>query len=398
MNTEEPSRSDPSEELAKRIAYLINGYNLDNLTVSEHQELDDWVTASMRNQQLFEELTDPANLKKWMRVMEKLDGKAALERIKSRIEFEKAPRSFLQRKFRIYWAAAAVIIGMIYFGVYQVEHTGSFQFHGIAMKNDILPGGKHAVLTLGNSSSILLDTAQSGNIITGEGGIQITKDGSGLNYTMAGKMNTGMIFNELTTPAGGEYEVRLSDGTRVWLNASSSLKYPEGFTDSVRKVELTGEGYFEVAKDAAHPFIVSKGNNEVRVLGTHFNVNGYTDNRETIVTLAEGSVELNASVMLKPGEQGSIDPDGRIQTSPADLETALAWKDGQFIFKKTPMEQIMRQVSHWYDARIIYQDNVSEHFNARIPRGVPVSKLIHLLEATGQVHFKIEDRTITVMR
>jgi transmembrane sensor len=398
MNIEESSRSDPSEELAKRIAYLINGYNLDNLTVSEHEELDDWVTASMRNQQLFEDLTDPANLKKWMRVMEKLDKQAALERIKSRIESEKAPRFFLQRRFRLYWAAAAVFIGMIFIGVYLFEQSGSFRLSKIAMKNDLLPGGKHAVLKLGNASIILLDTAKSGYILTGVGDIQITKDSSGLNYLTSGKMNAGIVFNELTTPAGGEYEVRLSDGTRVWLNASSSLKYPEAFTDSVRKVELTGEGYFEVAKDPDHPFIVLKGNNEVRVLGTHFNVNAYTDNQETIVTLAEGSVKLNESVILKPGEQGSINQEGKIQTSSADLETALAWKNGQFIFKMTPMEQIMLQVSHWYNARIIYQGNVSEHFNARIPREVPVSKLLHLLEATGQVHFKIEDRTITVMR
>ncbi len=398
MKTEESFRSDPSEELAKRIAYLINGYNLDNLTVSEHKELDDWVTASMRNQQLFEELTDPANLKKWVGVMEKLDRKAALDRIKNRIEIEKAPRLFFQKRFRPYWAAAAIIIGLIFFGMFRLNHNDSFQETRIAMKNDIPPGGKHAVLTLADASIVLLDTVKSGDIGMEMGGIQIAKDGFGLNYKMSGKVKAGMIFDELTTPPGGIYAVRLSDGTRVWLNASSSLKYPEGFTDSVRKVELTGEGYFEVAKDATHPFIVSTGNNEVRVLGTHFNINTYSDNRETIVTLTEGSVELNASVKLKPGEQGSIDPEGRIQTSSADLETALAWKNGQFIFKMTPMDQIMRQVSHWYNARIVYQDNVSEHFNARIPREVPVSKLLHLLEATGQVHFKIEDRTIKVMR
>jgi transmembrane sensor len=117
-----------------------------------------------------------------------------------------------------------------------------------------------------------------------------------------------------------------------------------------------------------------------------------------IVTLAEGSVKLNGSVMLKPGEQGSISSQGKIQTRVADLETALAWKDGQFIFKMTALEEVMKQVSHWYNTRIYYQDNITEHFNARIPRNVPVSKLLHLLEATGQVHFRIEDKAITVMK
>jgi len=142
---------------------------------------------------------------------------------------------------------------------------------------------------------------------------------------------------------------------------------------------------------------VKAGNNNVQVFGTHFNVNDYPDNRETIVTLAEGSVRINGSVLLRPGEQGSIDQSGKIQTSMADLESALAWKDGQFIFKMTPLDQVMKQVSHWYDARVFYQDNITDHFNARIPRDVPVSKLLHLLEATGRVHFKIENKTITVM-
>ncbi len=215
---------------------------------------------------------------------------------------------------------------------------------------------------------------------------------------MTEKKNAETLSDMIRTPAGGQFQVTLSDGTRVWLNASSSLKYPESFSDSVRKVVLTGEGYFEVAKNASHPVYGNVGNNEVRVLGTHFNVNAYPDNSETVVTLAEGSVKLNGSALLRPGQQGSIDNTGKIRTGPADLETALAWKDGQFIFKMTPLQDLMKQVSHWYDAKIVYRDTISEHFNARIPRDVPVSRLLHLLEATGQVHFKIEDRTITVMK
>jgi ferric-dicitrate binding protein FerR (iron transport regulator) len=396
MNTEEDFRSGPSDELAERIAYLINGYIRENLTVSEQQELDDWVTANMKNQQLFEELTDPANIKKWIEWKERLDNKAALEKIKNRLGFEQKPRTIQQRKIWPYLAAAAAIIGIIVFAVYRVQKTPSSQLPLTALKHDLPPGGNHAVLTLDDGTSILLDTVKSGKINAGDD-VQVVKDSAQLNYEGAEKNATRIVINELSTPAGGEYQVRLSDGTKVWLNASSSLKYPAVFSDSVRKVEVTGEAYFEVAKDAVHAFIVKTGNNELRVLGTHFNVNAYEDNREIIITLAEGSVKLNGSVTLKPGEQGAIDLSGKIQTSPADLETALAWKDDQFIFKMAPLEQVMNQVSHWYDARIIYQDNNTEHFNARIPRGVPVSKLLHLLEATGRVHFKIEDKTITVM-
>jgi ferric-dicitrate binding protein FerR (iron transport regulator) len=164
----------------------------------------------------------------------------------------------------------------------------------------------------------------------------------------------------------------------------------DGFRGDNRKVSITGEVYFEVAKDAAHPFIVSDGDNEIQVIGTHFDVNGYTDSRSMTVTLAEGLIKLNGKLILKPGQQASVNQAGDIQTAPADLETALAWKNGLFIFKETSIDQVMFQVSHWYNARIVYQNNISEHFNARIPRDVPVSKLLHLLEATGRVHFKIE--------
>jgi transmembrane sensor len=397
MNTEDEFRQDPSEELAKRIAFLINGYIRNTLTVPEHHELDEWVSSSMKNQQLFEELTDPDNIKKWINWNNRLSSKAALDRIKSRMEFRQAPKVLQKRRIWFYSTIAAAVICSIFFLEYWFQKP-AFERPPINVSNhDLPPGGYHAVLTLANGMNILLDTVKSGKI-GANNDLQITKDNVELKYAILEKMNSVIAMDELNTPPGGEFQVRLSDGTKVWLNASSTLKYPEQFSDSIRKVELSGEAYFEVAKDATHPFILSAGNNNVRVLGTHFNVNNYADNQETIVTLAEGSVKLNGSVILSPGEEGSIDHSGKIKTGTADLESALAWKDGQFIFKMTPLEQVMKQVSHWYNARIFYQDNISDHFNARIPRDVPVSKLLHLLEATNQVHFKIEDKTITVMR
>ncbi|HSZ31783.1 MAG TPA: FecR domain-containing protein, partial [Puia sp.] len=389
MNTGESFQTDPDDELAKRIAYLINGYNLRNLSQEEDRELDDWVTASMRNQQIFEELTDPANLKKWMSVMEKLDRNAAMEKIKSRIRFEPKPHVSFRWNSWPYWTAAAVLIGIIFLGAYWFEKKGTNHSSVIALNQDLPPGGSHATLILGDGKTILLDSLKKGRI-ENSSGLEVMKDSSGLQYEMSEKKNAKTLFDMIKTPAGGQFQVVLSDGTRVWLNASSSLKYPEFFSDSLRKVVLTGEGYFEVTKNASHPFIVNAGNNEVRVLGTHFNVNAYADNSETVVTLAEGSIKLNGSALLRPGQQGFIDQAGKIRTGPADLETALAWKNGQFIFKMTPLPDLMKQVSHWYDAKIVYRDTITEHFNARIPRDVPVSRLLHLLEATGQVHFKIE--------
>jgi transmembrane sensor len=397
MNTEDEFRQGPSEELAKRIAFLINGSIRNKLTVAEHHELDEWVSSSMENQQLFEELTDPDNIKKWINWKEGLDSKAALERIKSRLEFKQASRANQKSRIWFYCTTAAAVIGAIFFLEYWFQKPAFIREPIIASIHDLSPGGYHAILTLADGTNILLDTVNSGKI-GASNDLQITKDSVELRYAISEKKNSVIAMDELSTPPGGEFQVRLSDGTKVWLNASSSLKYPEQFSDSVRVVELSGEAYFEVIKDAAHPFILSTGSNNVRVLGTHFNVNNYADNQETIVTLAEGSVKLNGSVILKPGEEGSIDHAGKIQTGAADLESALAWKEGQFIFKMTPLEQVMKQVSHWYNARIFYQDNITDHFNARIPRDVPVSKLLHMLESTGQVHFKIEDKTIKVMR
>ena len=300
----------------------------------------------MRNQQLFEELTDPANLKKWMGIMENLDREAALEKIKSRIWFEPATPAITRWSSWRYWTAAAALVGIMLTAGYLWEKNAGQQKALAKSEQDLPAGGKHATLKLADGTNILLDTVREGRIMAAKN-LQLMKDSSGLHYDkkdMTEKKNVKALYDLITTPVAGEFQFSLSDGTKVWLNASSSLNHPENFSDPERKVELTGEGYFEVAKDAAHPFIVSTaGNNEVRVLGTHFNINSYADNNETIVTLAEGSVKLNGTAQLKPGQQGSIEPGGKIEVGPADLETALAWKEGQFIFKMTPLQELMRQ-------------------------------------------------------
>jgi transmembrane sensor len=391
----------PQDEQAYRVAYLIAGYLKETLSPAENQELDDWVCANMDNQRLFEELTDPKTLETWAKWKEKLPAAEVLERLKTKMEFTPPKKLGVIRSLWPYAAAACVLltIGILF----EWLHQNPRKIKGELATNqvqDIAPGSSRAVLTLANGSSILLESVKQDSLIS-QGAVNIIKKDSGLlSYSKnnaaleAGKVE----YNTLTVPPAGQYSVLLPDGSHVWLNASSSLKYPTTFKESVRKVELTGEGYFEVAKDPAHPFIVAVGKNEVQVIGTHFDINAYLDNPGTTVSLAEGSVKLNGSVLLKPGEQGVIQSSGGIQTGPADLETALAWKNGQFIFKMTALPQVMLQVSHWYNARIIFDDSITEHFNARIPRDVPVSQLLFLLEATGRVHFKIEDNTIRVMK
>jgi transmembrane sensor len=410
MKAEDPIQPNPQDELAYRVAYLIAGYIRETLTQKEHEELDDWVTTSMDNQRLFEELTDEKNLEQWLRWKDQLPVAQVLERLKGQLAFTPEPRRF---RLHIGWpfamAASVFGISLVSFLVFQkIAHHRLSQPTELLGKQDIAPGASRAILTLSDGTTILLDSSKKGRLAQ-QGEVVISKTDSGsIGYSMAADNHPAAapLFNTIATPKGGEYQLMLPDGTKVWLNAVSSLRYPVFFTGSERKVELSGEGYFEVTKNVTRPFVVSANGTTIQVLGTHFNVNAYSDEATIKVTLSEGSVRVvppttsvkNADVRLIPGQQAQVDPSGRITSGTADLETALAWKDGLFVFKQAPIEEVLHQVSRWYDADIDDRVNISEHFNATIPRNVPVSKLLHLLEGTGSVHFKIDDKKITVLK
>ncbi|WP_431213808.1 FecR family protein [Puia sp. P3] len=216
---------------------------------------------------------------------------------------------------------------------------------------------------------------------------------------------TEPAINILRVPRGGQYQLRLSDGTKVWLNADSYLKYPTTFTGKDRKVELSGEGYFEVTEDAHRPFIVQAEGVTTEVLGTRFNVNTYPETKTIQITLAEGAVNVIPTALggkqpaqiLRPGQQAQVTrTGGQLKVVSANLSTVLAWKDGLFAFEGTPLEQVLAQISRWYDVPINNETTETNHFNASISRDVPVSKLVHMLEQTKQVHFRMEPNKITV--
>lgn len=401
MIEEEPIQPGPQDKLAFRTAYLIAGYIKENLTPREHEELDDWVTASMDNQLLFEELTDGKNLEKWLQWKEQLPTKQVLQRLKDQIEFTPPLRRSKLTRFIPYAVAASILIVIVTTVVfYQKLPVRTGENISEQIVTDLAPGGNRAILTLSDGSTVRLDSVKNGSLAR-QGNTNIVKQENGqLNYQ---EINSGIqpvsgAFNSLSTPKGGKYELILPDGTMVWLNAASLLRYPTSFSGNERSVELTGEGYFEVATSASRPFIVSTNGITVQVLGTHFNVTAYPDDTTINITLAEGSVKVNESVVLKPGQQAQVNRQGVIKKVVADLETTLAWKEGLFVFKNTPIDDVMRQVSRWYDASISYQTKPSEHFNVIISRDEPVSKLLHLLEQTQSVHFKIENKKITVMK
>ena len=276
-------------------------------------------------------------------------------------------------------------------------------------KTDLLPGSNKATLTLANGSKIDLDDSKNGTIAN-QADIIVAKSRSGqIEYNNAGNtaatnqafQSNLSAFNTIVTPRGGQYAVVLSDGTKVWLNAASSLKYPVAFTGNERNVELTGEAYFEVAKDATKPFFVKSNSQTVEVLGTHFNINSYADEKATKTTLLEGSVKVsnlaNASVIkLKPGQQ-AVNGAGQMHIIyNADIDEAMAWKNGKFLFNDTELQTIMRQLSRWYDVDVEYKGTITErHYRGKISRNVPVSQIFEILKTSG-LNFTINGRKIIV--
>jgi len=238
-----------------------------------------------------------------------------------------------------------------------------------------------------------------------EAGVRINKADNGqLTYTVIdNQVSSENKINTLSTAMGQTYSIVLPDGSRVWLNAASSLRYPASFSSAAeRRVQLTGEGYFEVAKDKAHPFIVQTAKQDVAVLGTHFNVNAYADEPVVRTTLLEGSVKVNTKgfartneVLLKPGLQAELNPSGSLKVTEGDPEV-VAWKDGKFRFNNASLETVLRQLSRWYDVEIKYEAGVpDESFTGGISRDLKASEALEVLKYL-KVNFKIEGKTIIV--
>lgn len=302
-------------------------------------------------------------------------------------------------------AAAAAVILLIVSVVYFFNKPAPVLNQKIAKSevlNDALPGGNKATLTLANGKTIILDDAQNG-VLAKQANVNVkkTKDGQ-LIYHVIGHASSGQLpqQNTIFTPRGGQYQVVLPDGSKVWLNAASSLKFPTLFKSKIREVELTGEAYFEVAKNAAQPFKVKSGSAEVEVLGTHFNIMAYADEAEMKTTLLEGAVKvksISGSDVLRPGEQAVLSRSGRIKKlAHVDVDEEVAWKNGLFQFNDTDIQSIMRQAARWYDLNISYEGAIPlRRFTGRISRNVRASEFLKVLEYTG-IKFTIQGKSIIV--
>ncbi len=301
-------------------------------------------------------------------------------------------------------AAAAVLIfttlGILLHS--QNEEKPPAQLVDTQFQQDIAPGTNKAFLTLANGTKLSLTDANDGELAK-QAGISIVKTEDGqLVYNIRGGAtgnDEAPLFNTIETPRGGQYQINLPDGSRIWLNAGSSLRYPVVFAGTERKVELKGEAYFEIAADKTKPFKVVSNNQVVEVLGTHFNINSYQEEGAIKTSLIEGRVKIrsgNNSVTLKPGQQALVNH--TILVAEADVSESVAWKNGKTQFSNADIRTIMRMLSRWYDVEVKYQgEMIVTGFGGSVSRSNNISEILKLLELTGDVHFKIEGRRVTVM-
>ena len=312
---------------------------------------------------------------------------------------------FSLSKFSWMRVAAALLVLLIgtstYFFLKKSSHTRS-TIATIATKkeNDVLPGKNTALLTLANGDKIVLDSAAIGKLAQ-QGNTAVVNQNGQLVYTAASQEGEQLMYNTLSTARGEVYPLILSDGTKVWLNAASSIRFPVAFTGMERRVEITGEAYFEVAKNTARPFTVLVKGNEIRVLGTHFNVMAYNDEASVKTTLLEGAVKFvhaGNSVILRPREQLQLIANGQIKVvNNVDVTKVVAWKNGFFDFEGSDFETVAKQLSRWYDVEVKYDRKMDELFYAEIPRNTKLSVVLKALELTGKVRFEIEGKKIIVM-
>jgi hypothetical protein len=303
--------------------------------------------------------------------------------------------------------AAAILIFCISIAVFKYVNKGSISSTQIASNSAttnekrFLPGGNKAVLTLANGKTITLDDAKNGKL-TSEGNTEIIKLQSGsLAYQKSNNLGAVAVINTLSTPRGGQYQVELPDGTKVWLNASSSLKYPTFFSGNERIVELSGEAYFEVAKNKDMPFKVKANSMEVNVLGTHFNVMAYNDENIIKTTLLEGSVKVlasNTSKLIIPGQQAQLTTSGKLTVSDADVDEAVAWKNGFFQFTSVDIHTVVKQISRWYDVDIDYDKSISEHFTGTIARNVEANEVFKMLKSTGTIKVEVKNKQVFITK
>ncbi len=386
------------------ISTLVLKHLRSELNTAEHEKLEKWLLESDHNRKLFEKITNQDFINPELILLSENDSNAAWKKIEKATKQDSNIIS-VRRNYRKIVRYAAVIALLIVSAalLYQIKTAHYGKYNGLT-ENDIPPGGNKATLTLANGTKIALDDVNNGELARQQN-VAITKTAGGqivYHADLSEANSSGKeIFNTISTPRGGQYQLILPDGTKVWLNSMSSLKFPAAFTGKERRVELSGEGYFEVSKNKEMPFTVKASEVDVRVLGTQFNISAYEDEKLIKTTLIEGSVKIargNHTKMLVPGMQAICDGTDNIKITDADAGEAVAWKNGYFLFRNEPIEDLMLTISRWYDVDVKYEGSMEgKVFGGKFSKKGSLSELLKSLELTGTVKFKAEGRRITAM-
>ena len=380
-----------------RVYELISGKLDDRLSPMEETELSDWLAEDVKHEKIYAEIKKIRDQVKLLHRDFTPDTENVLKRVKR--------GRGRQIGFRYWWKYAALFI--LPLGVALVLWQG--------MKNEPVevhrqfsavsrPGGERAILKLYDGKTVMLDSTMKSSLIAHEANVRIEMDSNHLlrysSHDSIGMANVNKN-NELIIPKGGEYQVVLADGTKVWLNSASRLIYPQSFMGKERRVVLSGEAFFDVAHDAERPFIVETSRMNVKVLGTRFNVNDYDDNEEVSTTLVNGSVEIVSGdqqvFRLVPGEQ-AYGKENELEKREVNVRLYTSWIDGKFLFNNTELEEIAKQISRWYDVEIFFSsENVKKvRFTGAIVKFKPLDDLVRMIESTSQVRFSVKGKTIVI--
>jgi transmembrane sensor len=406
----------------ERIKYLLLRFLREEITPAERAELGAWAAEAPANRELMQELQDPALVAEALAKLDQLHRQEAWAKVEEHAAAVRGALAegaegarVLRVGWRRYFAAAAVVGGLGIGGWWLVTKHANEKpvlVQTTAPADIAAPATNRATITLGNGQRVYLDSAGNGELAK-QAGVNVLKLDSGtVAYQVAGKppdLTGELIYNTLVNPRGSRVvTLALTDGTKVWLNAGSSIRYPAFFIGGSRKVSITGEAYFEIAKNAQQPFSVEEKGMTISVLGTSFNVNGYDDEPVSTTTLVEGKVNVDygkVGALLQPGMQAEVyrgpNPDNRVpgvKVGPADVARALAWKNGLFAFSDADLPTVMRQLSRWYNVDVKYEGEIPKdkyQFNGKIGKTLTLDQVLKILTKT-QVHYSIDGNELTI--
>lgn len=391
----------------ERLQYLFDRYMRGNITPTEERELMELALLTENEPELLSLMDRQWDNPKGNRALDDVTSDKILERL---LKNQTSRPLFLLWWKRVAVAASIILVlGLgVYFGFFNAGNKDEKPSTEISKTNDVEPPQTNrAMITLIDGSTVYLDSTGDGPLAM-QGNIKLVKLANGkISYEATSPQplseGEGLRYNTLSNPRGSKViDMVLADGSHVWLNAGSSVTYPVVFAGNERKIAITGEAYFEVSGDKSRPFKVSKGDMTVEVLGTHFNVNAYDDEKDIKVTLLEGSVRISRDqkvLRIKPGQQALVTVDNITLNNNPGLEAVMAWKNGRFEFVDTDIEQVMREISRWYDLEVIYEAIPGNAIVAGgISRSADVSKVLKILETSEAIRFRIEGKKVYVIK